>query len=65
MLEYKIKIKPNEEISVICAIENTIARKKMTLITLDCEPLRDFQKKEIQNLIDFLSSLKNKQLIGG
>lgn len=62
---YKIEIKSSEEISAICAIENVIAQKKMTLNKLDCEPLRDFQKREINNLINFLASLKNKQLIGG
>lgn len=63
MLKYKIEIGTAEEISAICAIENTIAEKKMNLNKLDCEPLREFQKREINNLINFLLSLKNKQLI--
>ena len=65
MLEYKIKIEPNVEISVICAIEREIERKKKSLKKLPFKPLRDFQKKEINNLISFLESLINKQLIGG
>ena len=64
MLEYKIKIEPNEEITVICAIEREIERKKKSLKKLPLKSLQDF-KKEIRNLINFLLSLKNKQLIGG
>lgn len=64
MLEYKIEIEPSAEISVICAIEQAIKGKEYFLETIkDITPLADFQKKEIQNLKNFLASLKNKQLM--
>lgn len=66
MLDYKISLEPDEEISAICAIENIIAMKTISQLKLkNIEPLADFQKKEIKKLNNFLKSLKNKQLIGG
>ena len=62
-MKHILNAEPKEIISVICALENTIAQKQANLFKLDIKPLVEFQKNEILNLKSFLKSLKHLKII--